>query len=231
MESLPSQGSGGVPWGPKSKLAFTTTLSRSPNLNNKSTHPGSRLWAKHDVGFTQQPLFFHRHFSHEDFYLKWSLRWGRHAHHHLKKTKVSERLPALEFMCKNSCLKGFIFYVKWLHRKSHRWHKSDDASPRSEAGADLRRDMREERCVLFVLPPGIYTQRSLGGTGLYGRGTVHKAIINPPVTGSPPWVKNLDSNSHRDMLSGGRFLILSRNSIVLESQCDNSPVLPSFKHC
>ena len=77
-----------------------------------------------------------------------------------------------------------------------------------------------------------FTRRGAWGEqACTGRGTVHKAMINPPVTGSPPWVKNLDSNSHRDMLSGGRFLILSRNSIVLESQCDNSHALPSFKHC
>lgn len=43
-------------------------------------------------------------------YLKGSLTWGRHVQHHLKKTKVSKPLLALEFMCKNSCLRGFIFF-------------------------------------------------------------------------------------------------------------------------
>lgn len=96
--------------GAKLKLPFTT-LSTDPNLNNKSIDPYWVLCTKHTVGFTHQPLFFHWHFSCEGFYLKWSLRWGWHVHHHLKKTEVSKRLLALEFMCKNSCLKVVFFFM------------------------------------------------------------------------------------------------------------------------
>ena len=90
----------------------------------------------------------------------------------------------------------------------------------------------ERNSAFYLFYQLAFTRRGVWGElACTGQGTVHKAIINPPVTGNPPRVKNLDSSSHKDMLSGGRFLILSRNSVGLESQCDNCHVLPSFKHC
>lgn len=39
-----------------------------------------------------------------------------------------------------------------------------------ETGTDLWQGAREEQCVLFVLPPGMDTERGLGGAGLWGPG-------------------------------------------------------------
>lgn len=80
-----------------------------------------------------------------------------------KKTKVSERLPALEFMCKNSCLKRFIFSMlnDYTINLTNGINQTTPA-PGVGWGRFMTRHEREQ-CVLFVLPPGIYTQEGVWG--------------------------------------------------------------------
>lgn len=125
-------------------------------------------------------------------------------------------------MCKNLRLKGFIFYVKWLRYKSHQLHKSDlTPAPWVRLGP-IYDEAWERNSVFYLFYHLAFTRRgALGELACKGQGTVHRATINPPVTGNPPWVKNLDSKNHEGRRSGGRFLILSRNTVELGVQCDS----------
>lgn len=195
MSTVPTQNlksslpTGGV----RLKLLFST-LSRDPNFNKKSTDCYSvpTLQEVQSWPPSTAAVLYWDHRS-EGFHLKWSLSWGRRVQHHLKKTQVSKHLLALEFMHKNSCLGGFIFYVKGLCYKSHEPHKSDlTPAPWVRLGPIYG---TREQCVYLFCHLAFILRGALGELACTGQGAIHEATINPPVTSNPPWVENLDSTT------------------------------------
>lgn len=199
MSMVPIQNLYLFPWGGVGLKSPFPHGARTPILTrNPWTAPHHLLYRKHDVGLPQQLLFFStgNAVAKASRLPPWSLRWGRHVQHHLKKTQVSEHLLALEFMRKSSCLRGFIFYVKGLYYKSHEPHKSDlTPAPWVRLGP-IYGEAQEKNGVFYLFYHLAFTRRGpLGELACTGQRTVHKATINPPSMSNPPWVKNLDSTT------------------------------------
>lgn len=126
-------------------------------------------------------------------------------------------------------LKGFIFYVKWLH--INLTNGINQTTPAPGAGLGPIYDEAWENSVFICFTTWHLHAEGVWEAGLYGQrqstsyNKIHLWLAIH--LGLKTWTQT----AHKEMLSGGRFLMLSRISVVLESQCDNCCVLPDFKHC
>lgn len=142
---------------------------QKPQSEQQINSPWLHTLSKHDVGFTQQPLFFHRRFSHEDFYLKWSLRWGRHVHHHQRKQKFPNACQLL-----NLCVRTHVWKVLFFMLNDYTINLTNGINQTTPAPGvrlgPIYDEAWERNSVFYLFYHLAFTRRGVGGTGLYGLG-------------------------------------------------------------